>query len=67
MSSSTAPVYTDTRTVHTIRILLSDDTLSRIGIDDQVEILLEGRGMGRAPSPKRLSYTDLQRLLSTTP
>jgi hypothetical protein len=50
-------MHTETRTIHTIHIDLTDEVLARIEAGDEVEIAFNSRtAAGRIPRPFRLSY-----------
>jgi hypothetical protein len=54
---------TETRTIHTIHIDLTDEVLARIEAGDEVEVMLHSRtAAGRTPRPFRLSYSWLRYL-----
>lgn len=50
----------NTRTVHTIEVTLTDDTLAAVEIGDDIEIILVGRYGGTRP--RKLSYADVRDL-----
>ena len=53
--------HIDTRTIHTIRIDLQDEVLSKIEEGDEVEVILVSRH--GASGPRKLTFRDLDRLL----
>lgn len=60
-SAHIAHIGHDTTTTHDLRIVIPDDVLGKIEMTDEVRVTFVGRG--RDTNPKRLSYTDLLRLM----